>query len=82
MYENRAPWLAKDPKSLCLPARIAAEIATMVTVEMEMKVVSKNEHSKARAEFLNKQLDKVRDCIRKQTEYACAKGGLVFKPVH
>lgn len=80
LYENRAPWLAKDPKSLCLPARIAAEIATMVTVEMEMKVVSKNEHSKARAEFLNKQLDKVRDCIRKQTEYACAKGGLVFKP--
>lgn len=80
LYENRAPWLAKDPKSLCLPARIAAEIATMVTVEMEMKVVSTNGTSSGRANFLNEQMDKVRECIQKQTEYACAKGGLVFKP--
>ena len=88
LYSGTAPWLVEDNKSLGLPARIASEIATMVTVEMQMNVTDGTGNTvetnkgipMTRAAFLREQLEKVIDCIQKQTEYACAKGGLVFKP--
>lgn len=80
LYLNKAPWLAHNTISLGLPATIASLIATMVTLEMEVKVVPVNGSSAERAEYLDKMLDKIRACIQQQTEYACAKGGIVFKP--
>jgi len=80
LYLGKADWLAHNSISLGLPATIASLIATMVTLEMEAKVVPVNGGSAERAEYLDKTLDKIRDCIQQQTEYACAKGGLVFKP--
>ena len=79
LYENSPPWLTNDLRSLSLPSRIASEIATMVTVEMEFKVVPVGDN-KQMAEYLQEQILYIIDDIRKQTEYACAKGGLVFKP--
>lgn len=90
LYENRAPWLLTDHHNLGLPARIASDIATMVTVEMQMRItdgtaatekqLDLGEVPKTRAAFLKNELEKVHDVIQQQTEYACAKGGLVFKP--
>lgn len=91
LYENNAPWLNPDSKSLALPSRIAAIFARMVTVEMEMKISTGDgkttdkpgkrvSQPSTRAAFLQEITKTVIADIQKQTEYACAKGGLVFKP--
>lgn len=75
MYENKPPWLSDTVSSMNLPASISNEIARLVTLELE-SIVS----GSARADYLNTQYQKVISSIRTYTEYACAKGGLVFKP--
>lgn len=73
MYEDKAPWVDNDKvKSMNLPVTIANEIARLVTLEMKSEVVGN--------EFLNKQYQRVIEDIREVTEYAAAKGGLIFKP--
>ena len=75
MYENKAPWLNADVKSMGLPAAIASELARLTTIEMEAKFTGG-----ARATWLEEQFGRVMDKLRHQVEFGCAKGGLVFKP--
>ena len=82
MYINLAPWTTKDDmitsngvKSLNIPAAISAELARTVTIEMTCSVTGS-----ARADFLNEMMQKLIGDIRPFVEYACAKGGLIFKP--
>lgn len=75
MYANQSPWLGGDVKSLNLAAAIAAEIARAVTIEMTVSI-----SGSARADYLASQIMPVLNNIRKHTEYASAKGGLMFKP--
>lgn len=75
MYRDDAPWLDKETKSLCLPSAIAAELAKLVTIEFRSEI-----SGSARAEYLNEQYQQVLSHIRTYTEYACAKGGIFFKP--
>lgn len=75
MYENKAPWLTKDIRSLNLPAAIAGEIARLTTLEMDVKFTGG-----ARAKYLEEQFAPVMDKLRERVEYGCAKGGLIFKP--
>lgn len=85
MYEDNPPWLEEEKlQSLNIPSSIASELARLVTIEMKSEVTGKTEgESKAKSEratFLNNQYQKVIDKIRVNTEYACAKGGIIFKP--
>lgn len=75
MYANKSPWVGGETKSLNLGAAIAAEVARAVTIEMQMQI-----SGSPRADFLMQQLAPVLSNIRTNTEYACAKGGLMFKP--
>ena len=75
MYGGNAPWLNKNRQSLGLPAIIASEMARCVTLEMEVNVAGS-----PMADFINEQLKPVLKNIRQNTEYACAGGGIVFKP--
>lgn len=75
MYENKAPWLNADVKSMGLPAAIASELARLTTIEMEAEFTGG-----ARATWLEEQFGRVMDKLRHQVEFGCAKGGLVFKP--
>lgn len=75
MYENRAEWLNADIRSLGVPSAIAAEVSRAVTIEMEMEL-----SGGARANYLTEQMNPVLKEIRKNTEYALAKGGMIFKP--
>lgn len=75
MYHNRAPWLDKTVHSLNLPAIIASELARLSTMEFSSSVTGGN-----RAAFLSAQCDTVLRDLRKITEFACAKGGVVLKP--
>lgn len=72
MYENKAPWLDDNIKSMNLASAIASEFAKLVTMEFESEITTDD--------FLNEEYQVVIDGIRNSTEYACAKGGLCFKP--
>ena len=75
MYVNQSPWLGGEIKSLNLPASIAAEISRAVTIEMDVEI-----SGSPRADFLAAQMEPVLNNLRTYTEYASAKGGLMFKP--
>lgn len=76
MFGGNAPWLNKNHQSLGLPAIIATEFARNVTLEMEVSVTGSE-----MADFISEQLKPFLKNIRQTTEYACAGGGVVFKPV-
>lgn len=76
IYRNASPWLKPGMvESLNLGATIASKLAKLVTVEMDSHVVGGK-----RAAFLEALYQPVLADMRRYTEYACAKGGLVFKP--
>ena len=75
MYEDKPPWRTEDIRSLNLPAAISSELARMVTIEMRSAVTGSR-----RAEYLDIPYQWVLRNIRRFTEYACAKGGIVWKP--
>lgn len=75
MYRNKADWLDDNVKSCELPASIAGEIARLVTLEMKSEITGS-----PRAEYLNGYYQQLLKDIRIKVEYACARGGLVFKP--
>ncbi len=75
MFGGNAPWLNDNHQSLGLPSIIASEIARQVTLEMEVNITGS-----PMADFLTEQFDQVIKDIRPNTEYACAGGGIVFKP--
>ena len=75
MYHNRAPWCNKTVHSLNLPAVIASELSRLATIEFSSEVAGSK-----RAEFLSEQYIPVLNQLRKYTEFACAKGGVVLKP--
>lgn len=76
LYENKPPWLSGTVSTMGLPASISNEIARLVTLELKSEVTGKSE----RAKYLDAQYQKVISSIRAYAEFACAKGGLVFKP--
>lgn len=51
---------------------VSSELARLVTVEMKSEITGND--------FLNGEYKRVLDDIRKITQFACAKGGIVFKP--
>ena len=76
LYEDNPPWLEDtNGASLGLPAVIASKYAQSVTLEAKITVAGS-----PMADFLSEQMDPVRVGLRKDTEYACAGGGIVFKP--
>ncbi len=81
-YKGNPPYLYRPDggrdetvETLRLPSAIAAKVAKMVTLEAETQVTGSK-----RAEYLNEQYKKVIANIRNCTEYAAAKGGVIFKP--
>lgn len=87
MYVNKAEWTQEEPTednpievvSLGLPAAIASEKARMACLEFKSKITCPN--YEARGEFLDQNYQSgIVDEIRKQAEYAAAKGGLAITP--
>lgn len=74
MYEEKSPWL-HEIDNANIPATVAGEIARLTTLELQSKV-----DGSPRADFLNSMYQNVLGKLRVQTEYAFAKGSMVFKP--
>lgn len=75
IYKGNMPWLDRSNQSLRLASTIANKIASTVTVESKIEV-----GGSARGDFLNEMLKPVLENLTIDTEYACAEGGLAFKP--
>ena len=75
MYEGKSPWISKTIQGAGIPAAVAGEIARLTTLELQSKI-----EGSSRANFLDKYYQIVVGNLRVQTEYAFAKGGMVFKP--
>lgn len=76
MFENKPPWVDnKKIFGMNLSAAIAGEFSRLVTLELKSKVVGS-----PRGDYLNTQYQNVLDCLRRNVELGCAKGGLIFKP--
>ena len=75
IFYGNAPWLKDNPLSLRIPNVLTSEIARAVTLEMEVNITGSK-----MADFISEQFEELRDNMRSNTEYACAGGGLVFKP--
>lgn len=75
LYEGKAPWLSETVQSAELPASIASEVARMITLELKSEITGSS-----RATYISDAYKKILSSLRLQTEYGCAKGGLIFKP--
>lgn len=76
VYENDPPWLEDGRvKGMNLLPVIAGEVARLAVLEMGWEV-----KGSGRAEFLSRQIEPVRQRLRRYLEYAIGKGGLVLKP--
>lgn len=75
IYENKAPWLNKDVKSLELGSSIASEFVRLTTAEMKTEITGS-----ARATFLQEQYKKIFKLLADNLEIGNAKGGLILKP--
>ena len=78
IYENKAPWLNNNVKSLNLGAAISSEVARMVTLELQSEI-TKND-------YLNKQYQRVLKDLRSLFEMdvngvyaAVAKDGIYYR---
>ncbi len=76
MFQNKAPWLDDNTRSLQLPAAIAGEFARLITIELKSAV-----EGSPRADWLNAEYAAaVLERLRENVEIAAAGGGIVFKP--
>lgn len=75
MYKDEAPWLNENVISSGLPAAISREFATSTLVEFESEITGS-----PRADFLSERYKKLKKNLRKNLEYGCSLGGMVFKP--
>ena len=90
LYYNNAPWLDRNSLSLGLPADIANRVSTMITLEAKISVTDMDGDEaddevgdaelNPRAKLINEAMESIRDNLRLNVEYACALGGLMFKP--
>lgn len=72
MYNNSPPWINEEVVTLGLPGAIANELARLATIEFKSEINNNK--------GLNEIYQELIDVLRINTEYACAKGGLIFKP--
>lgn len=75
IYENKAPWLNKDVKSLELSSSVASEFVRLTTAEMKTEITGS-----ARASFLQEQYKKMLKNLSDNLEKGNARGGIILKP--
>lgn len=75
MYEGKAPWLDHITQDAGISPAVAGEIARLTTLELQSRV-----EGSAKGSYINRVYQGVIGKLRVETEYAFAKGGMVFKP--
>lgn len=75
MYMNKSPWISEDIRGLNLPAAISSEMARLVTMESTVNITGST-----RADIIKDSMQCFIDDLPVYVEYACAAGGIVFKP--
>lgn len=80
IYEGTPPW-DKEVKISGIATSIVSSLAKKVTIEMESRVVDSNgEQSGVKAEYLDKQYQKLVDRTRANVEHLLVHGGAILRP--
>lgn len=77
IYRGNAPWLAQGRHGLSLASGISSELARLTLTEFTLTF-----GNKAKDRALKESLDGFLSGIRNSVEYACACGGVIFKPCY
>ena len=81
IYEGNPSWVYDDEEASNVAASIVSSIAKKVTIEMESRIVDKDgEEDNEKAEFLDKQYQKLVDKTRVNVEHLLVQGGAVLRP--
>ncbi len=75
LYRGKAPWLTSSEKGLALASGIASELSRLTVVEFSAEFgtdAASQQMEKAFQGFLSR--------LKISVEYACATGGVIFKP--
>ncbi len=88
LYYNRPAYRRRGEPTLGLPAAIAHEMATTVTLEAQLRVhnaekmvdMVEEQALNPRAQFIAESLKPLMEHLEAQVEYACAFGGLALRP--
>ena len=72
MYSNESPWLDEKTTSMGLAASVSSELARLTTLELKSSITG--------CDYLNDEYLAFLKNLRDYCEYACAGGGIVFKP--
>ena len=75
LYTNQSSWIKEDTISLELASEISSEVARLITNGGKSWISGSQ-----RADYLQEQYGNFMIRIRRDTEFACALGGIVFKP--
>ncbi len=75
LYTNQSSWIKEDTISLELASEISSEVARLITNGGKSWISGSQ-----RADYLQEQYGSFMTHIRRDTEFACALGGIVFKP--
>lgn len=80
IYEGNPPW-AEDAEVSNIASSIVSSISKKVTIEMESRVVDKDgEEDSVKAEYLNRQYQRLIDRTRVNVEHLLVQGGALLRP--
>lgn len=75
LYTNESSWIREDTISLELASAISSETARLITNNGKSWISGSQ-----RADYLQEQYGRYMSRIRRDVEFACALGGIIFKP--
>lgn len=74
-YKGEPYWMDEKTRTINMAKTVCEEIARLATLNIEVNVTGS-----ARAEYLQKQVDKMKPKLRHWVEYGCAGGEIIVKP--
>lgn len=75
IYEGNPDWVSDDIKTINMAKSVCSELARLTTMNTEITVTGS-----ARAEWLQKEVDKITPRLRQWVEYGCGMGEAIMKP--
>lgn len=74
-YEGHPYWIDEGIRTINVAETVCSEVARLTTLNTGINVTGS-----ARADYLQKQIDKIKPKLRHWTEYGCANGEVIIKP--
>lgn len=80
VYKGRPYWVNDDIKTINFAKSVCSEVARLTTLAIHIEVQGKNGENSPRAEWIEKQIERVFFDLRHWVEYGCGYGTIILKP--